>query len=173
MEELTAKQKLWIEHYLITRNASEAARLAGYKQPACVGHQNLIKLEAYIKPAQEAVLRELQFDKKDAISEMVAIATSDLSDIATLDNGVFKIKDFDAMPKMARRCIKSFKFKTFTNKEGETTDSVEVSLWDKTKALDMLARHMGLYEADNKQTGEAVGRLIGLPLDLEKVTGGE
>jgi len=40
----TEKQKRFIDFYIETGNATEAARLAGYKQPQVQGHQNLEKL---------------------------------------------------------------------------------------------------------------------------------
>ena len=44
-KQLTIKQKLWIKHYFKKKNASEAARLAGYKaNPAAIGCENKIKL---------------------------------------------------------------------------------------------------------------------------------
>lgn len=40
-KKLTDKQKLWLENYLATFNATEAARRAGYKHPNVVGPHNL------------------------------------------------------------------------------------------------------------------------------------
>lgn len=51
MDKLTPKQKAFADNYIISGNATEAARLAGYKQPHVQGSQNLEKLRVmeYIK----------------------------------------------------------------------------------------------------------------------------
>ena len=51
MDKLTLKQKAFADNYIISGNATEAARKAGYKQPHVQGSQNLEKLRVmeYIK----------------------------------------------------------------------------------------------------------------------------
>lgn len=44
MDKLTPKQKAFADNYIISGNATEAARKAGYKQPHVQGSQNLEKL---------------------------------------------------------------------------------------------------------------------------------
>lgn len=48
---LTAKQMAWIDYYKQGKTATEAARLAGYKGENLnrVGHENLTKLDKYIR----------------------------------------------------------------------------------------------------------------------------
>ena len=59
-ENLTEKQKRFIDYYIETGNATESCRRAGYKGNNLdrVGHENLRKLEKYIKPKIEAKDRE-------------------------------------------------------------------------------------------------------------------
>lgn len=63
-DSLTEKQKLFIDYYIETGNQTEAARLAGYKQPHVQGNQNLEKLREII-------------DKKMQAKEDKRIATQD------------------------------------------------------------------------------------------------
>lgn len=49
MEGLTERQSRFVDAYVETGNATEAARIAGYKQPHVQGSQNLEKLSVYIK----------------------------------------------------------------------------------------------------------------------------
>lgn len=51
MDKLTPKQKAFADNYIISGNATDAARKAGYKQPHVQGSQNLEKLRVmeYIK----------------------------------------------------------------------------------------------------------------------------
>ena len=54
---LTEKQKRFIDYYIQTGNATESCRLAGYKGNNLdrIGHENLRKLENYIKPRIESL----------------------------------------------------------------------------------------------------------------------
>lgn len=52
-KKLTAKQQKFVEHYAACGNATEAARLAGYKKPHPQGAENLLK------PTIKAALQEL------------------------------------------------------------------------------------------------------------------
>ena len=47
-ERLTERQKRFIDYYITTGNKTEAARLAGYKQPESQGSQNYEKLRVFI-----------------------------------------------------------------------------------------------------------------------------
>lgn len=59
-DKLTEKQKRWIDYYIATGNATEAARMAGYKgsNHNDIGKQNSAKLRKYINeraaPAENA-----------------------------------------------------------------------------------------------------------------------
>ena len=57
---LTEKQKAWVDYYKQGHTATEAARLAGYRAKSnhafeSIGHENLRKLEEYIRD-RDAVL---------------------------------------------------------------------------------------------------------------------
>ncbi len=61
----TTKQKAWLEHYFKCWNATEAARLAGYKWPNSRGPENITalkteinaRLDAMAMPANEVLAR--------------------------------------------------------------------------------------------------------------------
>ena len=57
MSKLTEKQKRFIDFYIETGNASEAARLAGYSKKTAgqIGDENLKKLKTFIDERQEAL----------------------------------------------------------------------------------------------------------------------
>lgn len=59
MDKLTEKQKRWIDYYVQTGNAAEAARLAGYKANSDkayrnIGSENLAKLGDYLRVKLDA-----------------------------------------------------------------------------------------------------------------------
>jgi len=65
-ETLTPRQQAFVEHYAASGNATEAARLAGYKQPHPQGAENLLK------PTIQAALAALT---AGASSARIATAT--------------------------------------------------------------------------------------------------
>lgn len=66
--ELTERQKRFIDFYIQTGNATESCRLAGYRGNNLdrLGHENLRKLENYIKPRIE----ELDLSRTATLEEI-------------------------------------------------------------------------------------------------------
>ena len=60
----------------------------------------------------------------------------------------FTLKQIHQMPEDVRRCIASIKVRTenLTAGDGEQDTTVEVKLWDKTKALELCARALGMLK---------------------------
>jgi phage terminase small subunit len=99
-KKLTAKQQLFVEHYLISGNATDAARKAGYKgndhQLGVIGAQNLGKLDIKeaIEKAREKGQNERNVtrqEKQEVLSEIIRDKESSNSD---------KIKAMDTHNKM-------------------------------------------------------------------------
>lgn len=90
---------------------------------------------------EDEALKDFTINPARLLQEAVRIATIDPTQI-TLGK-----PDLTHLSADERAVIKSIK-----KKDGLIT---EVQLWDKNAALQMLFRHKGLFEADNKQQGEA------------------
>ena len=92
------------------------------------------------KITRERVERELRF-----------IAFSDpilLFDRVAKGRRVFQLREIAEMPESVRRCIAGIKVRTenLTSGDGQQDTTVEVKLWDKTKALEMCGRTLGLFK---------------------------
>lgn len=76
---LTAKQRAFVEHYLTTWNASEAARQAGYSEKTAgqIGAENLKKLE--IAEAIAERLAELKMGADEVLARVTAQARGSLA----------------------------------------------------------------------------------------------
>lgn len=73
---MNAKQRAFLEFYLQTRNASEAARLAGYKgKPNVIGPRLLANVS--IKAAVEARLAHLKMSSDEILEDLTKIARFD------------------------------------------------------------------------------------------------
>lgn len=153
---LTDKQERFCQEYLIDLNATQAAIRAGYsldtaKEQGC---QNLTKLniQARISELKAALSEETQITQIQVIKEIAKVA---FGDIANLFDGSGALLSIHDIPEDARRAIASVKTYEEKSAFGEETITQgvirEVKQWDKLKALDMLSKHLGLYEKDNTQ----------------------
>ncbi len=83
--------------------------------------------------------------------ELRHIAFSDpiaLFDRVAKGQRTFKLREIHAMSEEMRRCIASVKVKTenLTAGDGAQDTTVEIKLWDKTKALELCARSLGMLK---------------------------
>lgn len=76
MKKLSEKQKRFIDYYVETGNATEAARKAGYKQAHVQGSQNLEKLSEYIKER----MKELENERIATADEVLTYLTKVMRD---------------------------------------------------------------------------------------------
>ena len=78
---LTEKQKKFIDYYIETGNATESCRLAGYRGNNLdrLGHENLRKLEKYIKPS----INELDLTRTATLEEIFEFWTNIIRDDET------------------------------------------------------------------------------------------
>lgn len=141
---LTPKQKLFCKYYLISLNATDAAIKAGYSKKTATetGYENLTKphikeyLESQIKKREEKL--EITADK--VITEIAKLAFANTTDVLEItDHGVIikDLKDIDTT------CIASAE--EVFDKEGMRL-GVKIKLHDKTKNLELLGRHLGLFK---------------------------
>jgi len=56
-DDLTTKQRAWVDYYKSGHTQTEAARLAGYKNPEKAGYENSIKLQFFISD-REVILEQ-------------------------------------------------------------------------------------------------------------------
>lgn len=77
---LTIKQKRFADEYIISGNAADAARKAGYKQPRAIGHENLTKpnIQKYIKTRLEKIESEKTMSLEEAIQRTSSIARREI-----------------------------------------------------------------------------------------------
>jgi len=152
---LTPKQARFCEEYLIDLNATQAAERAGYskKTSYAIGQQNLKKLEIQnqIKKDMDRRSERTEATQDDVINEITMIALSDIADYIDIDEdtGVIIAKPFNKMLSGKSRVIQSVEEnraikESADGKQVTVYDKIKFRLWDKMKALPMLAAHLGL-----------------------------
>lgn len=155
-EKLTRKQELFIYEYLKDFNATRAAKAAGYKEKAAYrsGFENLRKPQirkkidgviddrkANLNINQERVLRELEIVGFARIKSYVRV---DAENVVTLT-------PTDDLEEGQDAAVQSYTHTNFENQFGGS-ETTQIKMHDKLKALEMLAKHMKLFPKDTDDT---------------------
>lgn len=138
---MTKKQKRFIEEYLIDLNATQAAIRAGYSPDTAksIGSENLTKpdIQARIAKAMAERSRRTGVNADRVVMELAKLAFVNADDVIDTETATLK-------PSVAREdtaAIQSVKVKTF----GEDGLEREIKMADKLKALELLGRHLGMW----------------------------
>jgi len=162
-KKLTDKAIRFIDEYLVDLNATQAAIRAGYSKKTAhsIGCENLIKpgIQNEISRRQKELQGKTGITTERVLAEYAKIAFSSLTDIVDYATGTIRMQDFKALTDQQKHCIKKFKFVTINqlNTDGKSTpvEKVEIELHDKLKALDSLARHLGMFDGKTGSEGYA------------------
>lgn len=147
---LSEKQKRFVQEYLVDLNATAAARRAGYsaKTAEVIGYENLRKpqIAAEIKKQQVKQQAKLEITQERVLQELAAIAFANGTDFVTVTaTGLLDVKPTSKIPKEKLPAIAGIKY----NQLG-----VEVKLHDKVKALELLGKHLGVFD-ERRSAAEA------------------
>lgn len=125
MSELEERQKIFCNEYLVDFNGTQAAIRAGYskKTARSIASENLTKpnIQEYLKELIDSRNKRTQITQDDVVADII------------------KVKD---------RCMQN---EAVLDKEGNETGIYKFDSNGANKALDMLMKHTGGYETDNKQ----------------------
>lgn len=140
---MTEKQKRFCDEYLIDLNATRAYKVA-YKnvksdEVAKAAASRLltnVNVKNYIDDCMEERQKRTEVTQDRVIQELAAIAFSKVTDYATVKDDMVKIKDTDELTEKQIRAISGIK-------EGKF--GIELKLNDKEKALELLGRHLGMW----------------------------
>lgn len=135
-EELTEKQKRFCNEYLIDLNATQAAIRAGYSEKTAnrIASENLSKLDIqnYIKELQDGIRKRNKISQDEILLDLIEIKNRCMQNVPVM---YFDRVDKEWKHEGAECGEPLYKF----DSQGAT------------KALDLLAKHVGFYETDNKQ----------------------
>lgn len=139
---MTQKQKRFIEEYLIDLNATQAAIRAGYSPDTAqqTGSENLSKpvIRAQIDRAMAERSKRTGVNAERVVQELAKIAFVNAAEV--IDPKTATVKE-DALPEDTA-AIQSVKVKTF----GEDGLEREIKMADKIKALELLGKHLGMFQ---------------------------
>lgn len=120
---LSPKQKAFVDYYLETGNATEAARRAGYKQPNVQGSQNLAKpsIKQYVTERQKVFESERIATIEEVMRFYTSVMRGEVKDQFELDA---ELKDRLSAGKELLKRLETVEIKT--EKSKEENDKIEV-----------------------------------------------
>lgn len=140
---LTEQQKHFADEYLTDLNATRAYRAAYPKtkndNTAAASGAKLLrnyKVKEYIDKRIKQRMARIEVTQDRVIQELAAIAFAKDSDYVTIDRGAVQVKDTKDLTENQQRAIASVK---------ECRDGIEVKLYDKQRALELLGKHLGMF----------------------------
>lgn len=167
---LTAKHRAWLREFKISRNATEAARKAGYK--GSQGTLRRIGHQVMNHPAVAAALREHESELEEkfeltadrVIDELIDMAFGNIGDVLDWDSDDVRMKPKDKMSRRGVKYIDSIKVdkelvrvkKRGRRRDDEEQEEKQVPVVtgikvttlgkEKVKALELLGKHTGLWK---------------------------
>ena len=141
---LTGKQRRFVDEYLIDLNATQAAIRAGYsvKTAREQASQNLTKLNIQQEISEKMAERSKRtgVNQDRIVLELAKIAFVNAADVIDSDDATIKA----GATADDTAAIQSVKVKVIPTKEGEGVER-EIRLNDKLKALELLGKHLGMW----------------------------
>ena len=149
MAKLTPKQQRFIDEYLIDLNATQAAIRAGYSPESAreTGCENLTKpnISNAISKALAIRSRRTGINADRVLFELAKIAFVNAADVIRMDDATI----LEHASRDDTAAISIIKVKTVPTPEGAVIER-EIRLADKLKALEMLAKHLGMWDSAAK-----------------------
>jgi phage terminase small subunit len=144
MAKLTAKQQRFVDEYLIDLNATQAAIRSGYSVKTA--NEQGARLLANVS-VQEAIAKEMaERSKRTGINqdrvvlELAKMAFVNIDDVVDIKTGAVK----ENASKDDLACIQSIKYKKSEGINGTSVER-EVKIADKKSTLELLGKHLGMW----------------------------
>jgi len=161
-KKLTVKQENFIREYLVDLNATQAAIRAGYsaKTANVIGPENLAKpcIAERIKQAIDARQEKTEITAERVLQELANIAFSNVEDF--FESVSYSDEEDEELAGQGRK-YHQLKSDFLKSPRIAAVQSIEpgaygakLKMADKMKALEMISRHLGIFNADTSQKPE-------------------
>jgi len=161
---LTPKQKLFVKEYLVDLNATQAAIRAGYSEKRAqeIGYQ-LLQKTTVSNSIQKALARRekrTEVTSDMVVRELARIAFSDTRKLFNEDGSMKLPHEMDDDTAAALAGVDTFEESDRGTIIGYTR---KVKRWDKTRALELLGKHLGMFP-DKKEFSGPNGTPLAPPI---------
>ena len=153
---LTPKQKIFANEYLIDLNATRAYKVAYPRvrsdEVAKAAASRLltnVNVASYIEKRMKDREHRTEITQDRVLQELAKIGFADVTDFVTIEGRgnvpVVKVKATDDMPRDKLGAIAGIK---------EGANGIEIKLNDKGKALELIGRHLGMWNDKVQVSGQ-------------------
>lgn len=140
---MTAKDKRFAEEYMLDLNAYQAAMRAGFAETTARVAAAWIKPDKPKKPGLRAYLDMLMLERRErtnisadrVVEELAKVAFASIGNIVDFHTGAV----LEEAPEQDKAAIASIR-----KKKGEGNE-MEVKMYDKARALELLGKHLGMF----------------------------
>lgn len=150
---LTKKQRIFADEYLVDLNATRAYRTAyptikKDETAAAAGARLLrnVNVSAYVQERMQDRQRRTEVTQDRVINELAAIAFAQITDYLEIRNNTVVIKDTTELSPGQISAIAGIK---------EGANGIEIKLNSKEKTLELLGRHLGMWNDKVEVSGLA------------------
>ena len=173
---LTDKQRRFVAEYLVDLNATEAAKRCGYSaKTAHVQGSRLLsdaEVQAAVSGRQERQLERTDLTATRVLEELRRLSFSNVQD---LFDEVGNLRPIHTLTREQAACIASLEVvkKNAVAGDGLIDTIHKVKVWDKTRSLEMVAKHFKLLTDVIKveDANAVIGRLQSARNRLAKAKG--
>ncbi len=153
---MTPKQARFVAEYLIDGIGKQAAIRAGYKVSNAESTASTLladpKVSQAVKAGQAALLEKTGITAERVLREMGRLAFSDVSRLFNPDGS---LKPMNELTADDSACIAGLEviIKNAEAGDGHTDKVHKIKVWDKSKNLEMLGKHFGLFVEKVEHSG--------------------
>lgn len=143
---MTDKQRLFIQEYPIDLNATQAAIRAGYSERGAGVTASRLLTNPNVQTGIQETFRlrsvRTEVTQDMVLKELAIIAFADIAVYVQWGPTGLTLVASEKLPEAATRAV--------TEVSESTTGGIKFKLYDKIRALELLAKHLGILVDDNK-----------------------
>lgn len=161
----------FISSYMVCRDSRQAAREAGLQPRDGVNLRARADIHKAIESLTQKSVMKYGFDASEVIEKVKEVASIDPVEFLNPD-GSYKTRMEDIAPE-ARRAIKKFKAKNLYEEDPNGMKVcvgvlIEVELWDKMKAVELLGREKDIFKETRKVQHDVTSNMRDVLLEAKR-----
>lgn len=138
-KQLTDKQKAFISFYLVTFNATKAARFAGYSEKYLHTNASKILQNTTVQAEIKAQLEKYAMGSRETLARLTHQARGDIGDFANIESSA------ELANHPQSYIVKKYKRRKYFPKDRDPYEEMELELYDAHASLVDMGRHHKLF----------------------------